>query len=309
MSPTKNSTSKENSRLSQDQADKSSRNDIRELKNCCSTAPRNTGTTSHGRSTLQDRGDTEQNSPTPRNDVQCSRIAVPSRLSDVTMKDIRANVGYDRKKWSALRACVRDCITKSGRSLQGGGFPLLVMCLRAARLNWDGNWKSQSTTKLGYAFNAVEDDFPKLRRFEGQWAVNRIAKDVWDNRKTYIHCADKPSTYIGRRAAQRRAAGSAGTDPQRGASPTPAPSPRYSPAPVPDSPRRSPSPGPSQLRPQPRRRARAPSSSSSDDDDLVNFDDDQHPDDAGEEEEVDKGGKGKKRAKTNGGPRSKRRKH
>ncbi|KAJ6462971.1 hypothetical protein C8R45DRAFT_1013372 [Mycena sanguinolenta] len=316
MSPTKNSTSKENSRLSQDQADKSSRNDVSKKASRpaplqahnidnCSTPSQDEGAQirelktllceTQGRlrtaeARLQDRGDTEQNSPTPRNNVQCSRIAVPSRLSDVTMKDIRANVGYDRKRWSALRACVRDC-------------------LRAARLNWDGNWKSQSTTKLGYAFNAVEDDFPELRRFEGQWAVNRIAKDVWDNRKTYIHCADKPSTYIGRRAAQRRAAGSAGTDPQRGASPTPAPSPRNSPAPVPDSPRRSPSPGPSQLRPQPRRRARAPSSSSSDDDDLVNFDDDQHPDDAEEEEEVDKGGKGKKRAKGNGGPRSKRRKH
>ncbi|KAJ7804334.1 hypothetical protein B0H14DRAFT_3774750 [Mycena olivaceomarginata] len=67
--------------------------------------------------------------------------------------------------------------------------------------------------------------------------------------------------------------------------------------------------GPSQLRPQPRRRARAPLSLSSSDRDVVKFDDDQHPDDAEEEEEEDKGGKGKKRAKASGGPPSKHQKH
>ncbi|KAF8125904.1 hypothetical protein K438DRAFT_1790832 [Mycena galopus ATCC 62051] len=210
---------------------------------------------------LEARGDAEQGSSIRRNATQDHRIGAPSRLSDVTMKEIRTHLGYDRKRWSALRACVRDC-------------------LRAARLNWDSNWKSQSTTKLGYAFNAIEDDFPELRRFNGQWAVNRIAKDVWDNHKTYMHCVDQPSTYIGRRAAQRRArGGAAGTN----------------------SPRHSPTPGPSQPHPQPRRRLRAPSSSSSDDDDdLLNFNDDQYHDSVGEEEEDGKGGKGKKRAKGSG---------
>ncbi|KAF8173006.1 hypothetical protein K438DRAFT_1847436 [Mycena galopus ATCC 62051] len=207
------------------------------------------------------------------------------------MKEIRTNLGYDRKRWSALRACIRDC-------------------LRAARLNWDSNWKSQSTTKLGYAFNAIEDDFPELRRFEGQWAVNRITKDVWDNHKTYINCADNPSTYIGRRAAQRRASdGTAGngTESQRRSSVTPTPPPRNSSAP--DTHSRSPTPGPSRPCAQPRCRARAPSSSSDDDDALVECDDDEHLDDAEEQVEDDKGGKGKKRAKGSGAPPSKRQKH
>ncbi|KAJ7871996.1 hypothetical protein B0H14DRAFT_3567290 [Mycena olivaceomarginata] len=72
-----------------------------------------------------------------------------------------------KQKWNALRSCVHDP-------------------LRAARLNWDLPWKSQSTTKLGYAYNAIEDDFCELCRFVGQWDVHRIAKDVWDNRKTYL---------------------------------------------------------------------------------------------------------------------------
>ncbi|KAJ7808965.1 hypothetical protein B0H14DRAFT_2868184 [Mycena olivaceomarginata] len=204
------------------------------------------------------------------------------------MKEIRTNLGYDRKQWSALRACIRDC-------------------LRAARLNWEGNWKSQSTTKLGYAFNAVPSPF------EGQWAVNRIAKDVWDNRKTYINCADNPSTCIGRRAVQRRAAdgaATAGTESQRSRSLTPAPPPRNSSAP-PESPRRSPTPGPSQPRPRPRCRVRLSSSLSSSDDDLVECDKDQDQDldDTEEQVEDDKGGKGKKRAKASGAPLSKRRKH
>ncbi|KAJ7840210.1 hypothetical protein B0H14DRAFT_2587608 [Mycena olivaceomarginata] len=79
--------------------------------------------------------------------------------------------------------------------------------MRAARLNWSDNWKAQSTTKLSHAFDgySIEDDFPELRQFNGQWGVNRIAKDVWDNRKTYIHCVHKPSIYVSNPGARMQA--------------------------------------------------------------------------------------------------------
>ncbi|KAF7350734.1 hypothetical protein MSAN_01634500 [Mycena sanguinolenta] len=247
---------------------------------------------------LGERGDAVHGSPTRRNE---SRVPAPSRLSDITMEEIRTQLGYDKKRWNALRACIRDCLS-------------------AARLDWNHNWKSQSTTKRGYAYNAVEDDFPELRRFEGQWAVNHIAKNVWDNRKTYINCIDNPSTYFGRRAAQRHLDdGVGGTGSRRASSPTPAPSVRNITPPPQESPTRSSSAGPSQLRPQLRRRARAPSSSSSsssdDEDDLLEFDDDQDPDSAGQEGEREEGeanensGTGTKRAKSSGGSSSKRQKH
>jgi hypothetical protein len=68
------------------------------------------------------------------------------------MEAIRAHLGYDKRKWSALRVChphnlfflianrTQSCVRDS---------------LHAARLNWDLPWKSQSITKLGYAYNAV----------------------------------------------------------------------------------------------------------------------------------------------------------
>jgi len=204
------------------------------------------------------------------------------------MREIRSHLGYDKSKWRALRSCVRDS-------------------LRAARLNWSLDWKSQSTTKLGYAYNAIEDDFPELRRFTGQWAVNRIAKDVWDNRKTYVNCVDKPSTYIGRRAARRQGAG--------GSSITRSPSGSRAHSPHNPSPRRShsgsPSPGPS--RPRLYHHRKVPSLSSDSGDDLVQFSNDRHQneddEEEEEEEEEDPSGKGKKRAKSSGGLAPKRAKN
>ncbi|KAJ6579714.1 hypothetical protein DFH09DRAFT_1077303 [Mycena vulgaris] len=229
---------------------------------------------------LQGAGDAEPRLTTRRNEAPNEPIPAPSRVSEVTMETIRAHLGYDKRKWSALRSCVRDS-------------------LRAARLNWDLPWKSQSTTKLGYAYNAVDDDFRELRRFVGQWAVHRIAKDVWDNHKTYLNCVDKPSTYIGRRAVERHGAGGSSRDTT---SPSRVPSPRHS------SPRLSPTPGPSQPRPRPRRR-RIDSSSSSDNsgDDLLQFSDGEPPNHP-EEEEDDPSGKGKNRARSSGGSSPKRRK-
>ncbi|KAF7361102.1 hypothetical protein MSAN_01141800 [Mycena sanguinolenta] len=237
---------------------------------------------------LAERGDAAQGSVIHHNGGQATRIPAPSRISDVTMSEIRSELGYTKQQWNAVRSCVRDCLS-------------------AARLDWDAHWKSQSTTKLGYAFNAVEDDFPELRRFDGQWAVNRIAKDVWDNRKTYIHCVDKPSTYIGRRTAQRHAGdGSAHTGSQRSTPPDGPASLRSTSAH--GSPQHTPSPGPSRPAPRPLRRPRAPSSSSSsssdDDDDLEKVDDT----DDEEEEETDEAGRSKKRTKASGGLPAKRQK-
>ncbi|KAJ7787497.1 hypothetical protein B0H14DRAFT_2953226 [Mycena olivaceomarginata] len=223
--------------------------------------------------------DAEPGPTTHRKEGSNEPIPAPSRVSEVTMEAIRAHLGYDKRKWSALWSCVRDS-------------------LRAARLNWDLPWKSQSTTKLGYAYNAVEDDFRELRRFVGQWAVHRIAKDVWDNHKTYLNCVDKPSTYIGRRAAERHGAGGSS---RHTTSPPRVPSPRHS------SPRTSPSPGPSHPPARPlRRRIDSSSSSGNSGDDLLHFSDGEPPNDL-EEEDDDPSGRGKKRARSSGGSSPKRR--
>ncbi|KAJ7610198.1 glycosyl hydrolases family 31-domain-containing protein [Roridomyces roridus] len=213
--------------------------------------------------------------------VKEGSIPVPPHASSAKLGDIKSQLRYTPKQWRALRSCARDSI-------------------RGACLNWDRGWKAQSTTKLGTVYKVIEDDFPELRRFEGQWAVNRIVKDVWDNRKMYINCADNINTYIGRRAAAR--AGVSSDSPPRG---TPNPSPH-------PSPRRSPSPGPSEPHRVPRPRPLCvPSSDDESGDDLLNFSDNESRHDGDDDDEdsaTTAKGKGKRRAGSDGGSPSKRRK-
>jgi hypothetical protein len=51
---------------------------------------------------LRDAGDDEQHPANHRNG-QDDRINAPQRLSDVTMAQIRADLGYDKARWRALR--------------------------------------------------------------------------------------------------------------------------------------------------------------------------------------------------------------
>ncbi|KAJ7159370.1 hypothetical protein C8R43DRAFT_948299 [Mycena crocata] len=225
--------------------------------------------------------------PPPR-EREIPSIARPKRVSDVTMAEICDALGFEKDKWIDLRSCTRDCLS-------------------AARLDTKLNWKAQDPTKLGMAYNAIEQDFPELRRFEGKWGVERIAKDTWDNRKSYKSCSRKPSTYVGRRAAARREARR-----QRSRLSSPLASPPRSPArsPGPPSPRSPSTPGPSQpprARRQPRR---IPSSEDDSGDDLLNlYAPEQQQQEEEEEEGEDPSGKGKKRAKSGGGSSGKRRKN
>ncbi|KAJ7484660.1 hypothetical protein FB451DRAFT_89166 [Mycena latifolia] len=146
--------------------------------------------------------------------------------------------------------------------------------LSAARLDYDRNWKVQKPDKFAMAYNAVEEKFPVLRRCEGQWGIARIAKQIWGNRKSYQSCVRNPSTYHGRRAADRRTHHS------------PEPTPSASPTSPVHTPRWSMSPGPSQPRPH-RPPVRHVSSSDVDGDDgLFDFNDEpgQRSGDEGEEE-------------------------
>jgi hypothetical protein len=88
-----------------------------------------------------------------------------------------------------------------------------------------------------FAFQ-ISNKFPELQRFEGNWATYRIMKESWDNIKMYRRDVDRPNTYVGRKAVERR---------RRRATPSsPTPSCRESPHP--------PTPGPS------RRRSTSPTS-------------------------------------------------
>ncbi|KAJ7636455.1 hypothetical protein FB45DRAFT_1024572 [Roridomyces roridus] len=202
--------------------------------------------------------------------VKDGSIPVPPHSSDAKLGDIKSQLGYTPKQWRALRACARDS-------------------MRGACLSWDRGWKAQSTTKLGTVYKVIEDNFPELRRFEGQWAVNR-------NRQGRV--GQPQDTYIGRRAAARtgESSSSRADSPPRG---TPEPSPH-------PSPRRSPSPGPSAPRhvPHPRPLRAPPSTDDESGDDLLNFSDDG----AANQEHVTEKAKGKRPAGSDGRPSTKRRK-
>ncbi|KAJ7469017.1 hypothetical protein FB451DRAFT_1400597 [Mycena latifolia] len=49
-------------------------------------------------------------------------------------------------------------------------------------VTWNAIHKVQKPEKFAMAYNAVEEKFPALRRCEGQWGIDRIAKQIWGNR-------------------------------------------------------------------------------------------------------------------------------
>ncbi|KAF8144786.1 hypothetical protein K438DRAFT_1873153 [Mycena galopus ATCC 62051] len=203
------------------------------------------------------------------------------------MEQICDQLGFEKSNWNDLRSCARDCLS-------------------AAHLDTKLHWKAQDTSKLAMAYNAIEHDFPALRRFERKWAVERIAKDIWDNCKSYKSCIRKPSMYVSRHTAAHHEA--RGTLFHRSSS-----SSRVMPPPSPSGARAgtgSPTPGPLQPRTRPRP-CPIPRLSSSDDtsDDLLEFSDHEHPHDVDEEQEEDSVRKGKKRVKQSGGSPSKQTRH
>ncbi|KAJ7125551.1 hypothetical protein C8R43DRAFT_958505 [Mycena crocata] len=200
-------------------------------------------------------------------------IPRPSNASEITMGELQEMLDIDQVTWNAIHTSTRDA-------------------LAAARPDYNRNWKAQKPDKFAMAYNAVEEKFPVLRRCEGQWGVDKIAKQIWGNRKSYQNCVGNPSTYHGRRAAVRR------RHHRRRYSPEPAPpaSPT-NPAPT-STASRQPSPGPSQPRPR-RPAARRLSSSDLDGSDgLLDFDDNggQHNRDETGDDEASRDPKGKKRA-------------
>jgi hypothetical protein len=54
-------------------------------------------------SRLQDAGNADKQPPVRGNEAQNGPIDVPPRLSDVTMREIRTHLGYNKSKWIALR--------------------------------------------------------------------------------------------------------------------------------------------------------------------------------------------------------------
>ncbi|KAJ6580620.1 hypothetical protein B0H19DRAFT_1111938 [Mycena capillaripes] len=204
----------------------------------------------------------------------------PRNASKIQMRVIRRELGYDKERWNSFRSYCRDAVT-------------------SARLNWDGNWKSQRSEKLAMAYNAIEAAFPETRRFEGQWAIDRTVKQCWDNRKNYRNCVNNPTTFRGKEAAARRA--------RRGESPGTTPHTSPSPPRSPTAPRSSgsPTPGPSRPHARPINRRRI-----DDSDDDSNGDEDEFVDASDPECTLDKGdgndgksakGKGKRKATTQGG--------
>ncbi|KAJ7252807.1 hypothetical protein C8J57DRAFT_1519599 [Mycena rebaudengoi] len=219
-----------------------------------------------------------QRAPVPRREHNAAAdesFPRPPNAAKVKMEALREMLDIEKMEWNAIRTATRDALT-------------------AAQLDMERNWKAQKPSKLAMAYNTVEEKFPILRQCEGQWGVDRIAKQTLSNRKSYQSCSSSnPATYRGRRAAARHTAARRGAATSRTPSHTPPATPsRTSAIPAP-SPRRSPSAGPSQPRCHARPQ-RVPNFDS--DDDLLDFDNDVQ--DNGEEDdgpELSRSG-GKKRA-------------
>ncbi|KAJ7348165.1 hypothetical protein DFH08DRAFT_1080268 [Mycena albidolilacea] len=127
----------------------------------------------------------ENPAPPQPSDAPAGSIPRPNNMSNVKMEDLQQQLGFDTAQWNVLRTCVCDALS-------------------AACLDREAKWKAQPPGKLSMAYNAIEEDFPQLRRFSGQWAVHRIAQQSWSNHRSYRSCVGNESTYRGRKAAARR---------------------------------------------------------------------------------------------------------
>ncbi|KAF8188157.1 hypothetical protein K438DRAFT_1833925 [Mycena galopus ATCC 62051] len=130
-----------------------------------------------------------QRAPVPRREFNTAAdesIPHPSNAAKVKMEALREMLDIEKMDWNTIHTATRDALT-------------------AAQLDMERNWKAQKPSKLAMAYNAVEEKFPVLRQCEGQWGVDRIAKQTLSNRKSYQSCVRNPVTYCGRRAPCRRA--------------------------------------------------------------------------------------------------------
>ncbi|KAF7300833.1 hypothetical protein MKEN_01309200 [Mycena kentingensis (nom. inval.)] len=113
------------------------------------------------------------------------RIKRPKKASKVPVTRIREMLDMPKARWNALRTAIR-------------------FALGAARIDMHDVWKAQENDRLAAAGNVVKDDFPELRRFNGNWAFQRLAQAYFSGSKSYRNCVDNPSTYRGRLASARR---------------------------------------------------------------------------------------------------------
>ncbi|KAJ7244672.1 hypothetical protein C8J57DRAFT_1680502 [Mycena rebaudengoi] len=146
-----------------------------------------------------------QRAPVPRREHNAAAdesIPRPPNAAKVKMEALREMLNIEKMEWNAIRTATREALT-------------------AAQLDMERNWKAQKPSKLAMAYNTVEEKFPILRQCEGQWGVDRIAKQTLSNRKSYQSCISNPATYRGRRAAARHTAARRGAATRRTPSHTP----------------------------------------------------------------------------------------
>ncbi|KAJ7818429.1 hypothetical protein B0H14DRAFT_3739964 [Mycena olivaceomarginata] len=160
----------------------------------------------------------EQGAAPDSEDGNTETIPHPDKLSAVTMNELKALLKMDKLHWNAMRTFTRH------RLHAGDLRPELV-------------WKKQDTLALGVISRAISNKFPELQQFEGNWATYRIVKESWDNIKMYRRDVDRPNTYVGRKAVERRRRRATPSSPTQSCResphpPTPGPSRRRSTSPT-----------------------------------------------------------------------------
>ncbi|KAJ3745032.1 hypothetical protein DFH05DRAFT_1112443 [Lentinula detonsa] len=99
-----------------------------------------------------------------KDDVPARNIPCLIPTYKVPMQHIRTKIGYDQREWNRLRTCLRENIV-------------------IAKLKWSLHWRFQKPEKLRQIYDAVENQFPEMRRFAEQWAAKAMTKVFWDSCK------------------------------------------------------------------------------------------------------------------------------
>lgn len=131
-----------------------------------------------------------QQAMAPRSeDIEPDSVDRPHNISRFTMMRARELLGIPGEEgdeeWRDLRQKIRDYMFLADLK-QGGG------------------WRAAKPRKIGKFYDAVEESYPKLRKFKGQWLTQVIAKDTYHSWAAYQRQKRNPSSARSRRAAAKR---------------------------------------------------------------------------------------------------------
>ncbi|KAA1467733.1 hypothetical protein DENSPDRAFT_260700 [Dentipellis sp. KUC8613] len=140
------------------------------------------------RDALRKQYETSQERHSAQREVEDGSILRPSNICNVKIRDIREYLNMHGRENDELWNDVRNSIRSH---------------MDAARLEGEEYFKAQRPKKLSRIYDAVEEQFPALRRFRNSWATEFLVKQTFSGRRSYRSAKNHQESYRSRQRRER----------------------------------------------------------------------------------------------------------